>query len=188
MDLYSLLLKRYSTRKFSSKKVEREKIIKCIEAARIAPSACNSQPWRFIVIEEPGLKNKIAEIATSGIYGIINKFLKDSPCIIIVLADKEKFIAQVGAYIMNTDYYLIDIGIACEHLVLQAEELGLGTCYIGYFNEKGIRRILNIPKKYKIVLLIAVGYPDEKEREKKLKLPKNRKKIEEILFFNEFKE
>lgn len=188
MDLYSLFLKRYSCRRFSKEIPEREKIIKCIEAARLAPSACNSQPWRFIVIDNPELKDKIAEKATSGIYGVINKFLKDTPCIIIVLADKERFIAQVGAYIMNTDYYLIDIGIACEHLVLQAQELGLRTCYIGYFNEKEIRRILNIPKKYKIVLLIAIGYPDKNEEEKKSKIPKNRKKIEEILFFNEFKE
>jgi nitroreductase len=183
MDFYSLVLKRFSCRKFSSKEVEREKIIKCIEAARMAPSACNSQPWRFIVVDEKNLKDKIADAATSGIYGIINKFLKSAPCIIVVLSDKEKFIAQAGAYIMKTDYYLIDIGISCEHLVLQASELGLGTCYIGYFNEKEIRKILNIPKKYKIVLLIAIGYPDESEKEKK----KVRKNIEEILFFNEFK-
>lgn len=187
MNFSELVQKRYSCRKFKETPIEREKIIKCIESAKLAPSACNSQPWRFIVIDEPELKNKIAKSATSGIYGIINKFLPTAPCIIVVLADREKFIAQAGAYVMKTDYYLIDIGIACEHLVLQATELGLGTCYIGYFNEKEIRKILKIPKKYKIVLLIAIGYPDEKEKEKKLKNPKPRKKIEEILYFNEFK-
>lgn len=184
MNFIELVSKRFSCRNFSNKPCEREKIIKCIESARLAPSACNSQPWRFMVIDEPKLKDKIAKAATSGIYGIINKFLPTAPCIIAVLADREKFIAQAGAYVMKTDYYLIDIGIACEHLVLQATELGLATCYIGYFNEKEIRKILNIPKKYKIVLLIAIGYPDEKE--KKLKNPKSRKKIEEILYFNKF--
>lgn len=187
MNFIELVQKRYSCRKFREKPVEREKVLKCIESARLAPSACNSQPWKFVVIDEPELKNKIARAATSGIYGIINKFLPTAPCIILVLAEREKFIAQAGAYVMKTDYYLIDIGIACEHLVLQATELGLSTCYIGYFNEKEIRKILNIPKKYKIVLLIAIGYADEKEEEKKLKNPKNRKKIEEILFFNEFR-
>lgn len=187
MNFIELVSKRFSCRKFKETPLEREKILKCIESARLAPSACNSQPWRFVVIDEPELKNKIARLATSGIYGIINKFLPTAPCIIAVLADREKFIAQAGAYVMKTDYYLIDIGIACEHLVLQATELGLGTCYIGYFNEKEIRKILNIQKKYKIVLLIAIGYPDEKEEEKKLKNPRPRKKIEEILYYNEFK-
>ncbi len=186
MNFLELVSRRYSCRKFQEKQIEKERIMKCIESARLAPSACNSQPWRFIVIDEPELKNKIARTATSGIYGIINKFLPTAPCIIVVLADKEKFIAQAGAYVMKTDYYLIDTGIACEHLVLQAAELGLGTCYIGYFNEKEIRKILNIPKKYKIVLLIAIGYPNEKEKEKKLINPKQRKKIEEILYFNKF--
>lgn len=186
MNFMELVLKRFSCRKFSDKPCEREKILKCIETARLAPSACNSQPWRFIVIDEPQLKNKIAKVATSGIYGIINKFLSTAPCIIVVLADREKFIAQAGAYVMKTDYYLIDIGIACEHLVLQAAELGLATCYIGYFNEKGIKKILNIPKKYKVVLLITIGYPDEKERELRLKNPKPRKKLEEIVYFNGF--
>jgi nitroreductase len=187
MNFYELVSKRFSCRKFKEVPVEKEKILKCIESARLAPSACNSQPWRFVVIDEPELKNRIAKVATSGIYGIINKFLPTAPCIILVLADREKFIAQAGAYVMKTDYYLIDIGIACEHLVLQATELGLGTCYIGYFNEKEIRKILNIPKKYKIVLLIAIGYPDEKEKEKKLKGSKQRRKVEEILYFNDFK-
>jgi len=188
MEFIYLCLKRFSCRKFKNIPVEREKILKCIEAARFAPSACNSQPWRFLVIDDKNLVKKIADIATKGIYGIINKFLYETPCIVGVIADKEKFIARLGARITGTSYYLIDIGIACEHFVLQATEMGIGTCYIGYFNEKGIKEILKIPDKYKVPLLIAVGYPDEIYEEEKMKNIKvlNRKKIDEIVYFNKF--
>ena len=188
MDFYELVLKRFSCRKFKKRKVEREKIIKCVESARFAPSACNSQPWRFIVIDDENLIKEIAKTATKGIYGIINKFLYETPLIVAVLSDKEKFIARVGGKIMSTEYHLIDIGIACEHFVLQATEFGLGTYYIGYFNEKGIKKILRIPDRYKLVLLIAVGYPDDIYVEEKMKKVKfaTRKKIDEILSFNEF--
>ncbi|MEN3044359.1 MAG: nitroreductase family protein [Candidatus Hydrothermales bacterium] len=189
MNFYELCLKRFSCRKFKDHKVEREKILKCIDAARLSPSACNSQPWRFIVVDDEKLVKKIAEVATQGIYGVINKFLFEVPCIIVVAADKEKFIARLGGRIVGTQYYLIDIGIASEHLVLQAQELGLGTCYIGYFNEKGIKKILNIPENFKVPLLIAIGYPDNIYKEEdiiKIKF-KARKKLSEIVYFNNFK-
>ncbi len=188
MEFYELILKRYSCRKFKDKPVEKEKILKCIEAARFAPSACNSQPWRFLVVDDKNLIKEIASIATKGIYGVINKFLFEVPSIVVVVADREKFIARLGARITGTQYYLIDIGIASEHFVLQAQELGLGTCFIGYFNERGIKKLLNIPDKYKVPLLIAVGYPDDIYREEdviKIKL-KSRKSLEEILYFNKF--
>ncbi len=188
MKFMDLVLKRFSCRKFQNRPVEREKIIKCIEAARYAPSACNSQPWRFIIVDDPELKDRLAKTAISGIYGVINRFLPTAPAIIVIFADKEKFIAQVGGKVMGTDYYLIDIGIACEHLVLQATELGLATCYIGYFNEKGIKKLLGIPQKYKVILLMAIGYPDSiytEENVKEMKI-KNRKKLKDILYFNKF--
>lgn len=188
MEFYELILKRFSCRKFKDKSVEREKILKCIEAARLAPSACNSQPWRFIVVDDRNLIKEIASIATKGIYGVINKFLFDVPSIVVVIADREKFLARLGARITGTQYYLIDIGIASEHFVLQSQELGLGTCFIGYFNERGIKKLLNIPNKYKVPLLIAAGYPDDIYREEdviKIKL-KSRKSLEEILYFNKF--
>ena len=99
--------------------------------------------------------------------------------IIIVIAQREKFLSQVGGKIMDTSYYLIDIGIACENLVLQATELGLGTCFVGYFNEGGVKKLLRIPGREKVVLLIATGYPAETERKNT-----SRKSLEEILSFN----
>ena len=183
MEFLELVSRRNSCRRFIKDKVcEREKLKKCVQAARLAPSACNSQPWRFLIIDEPGLLNKVVEVARKGIYSVLNRFLSSAPCIVVVIADKERYIARVGGLITGTDYFLIDIGIACEHFVLQAQELGLGTCYIGYFNEKGLKKLLGIPRRYKIPLLIAVGYPEDGKHPEKNRLP-----LEEIIFFNVFK-
>ena len=179
MSLKEIIDRRYSCRQFQEKEVEREKIIRCIEAARMAPSACNSQPWRFIVVDDPELKKKLVSVARSGIFGVMNHFLNQAPVIIVVVAQREKFLSEVGGKIMSTSYYLIDIGIACENLVLQATELGLGTCFVGYFNERGVKKLLRIPRREKVVLLIAMGYPGEDIKKKK-----RRKSLGKILHFN----
>ena len=118
--------------------------MKCLEAARLAPSACNSQPWTFVVVDDPGLKGRLAETAFSGVFSM-NGFVREAPVIIAVVSEKAKFLATVGNYVRDTRFYLIDMGIACEHLVLQAAELSIGSCWIGWFNEKAVKRILNIP-------------------------------------------
>lgn len=160
MSLLDLVRQRKSVRDFRDKPVEREKIMACLEAARLAPSACNSQPWKFIVIDDPKLKKRLSQVAFNGIYAI-NTFCKKAPVIVVVISEKGKFIARIGAYLRSTRYYLIDIGIAIEHFVLQAEELGLGTCWIGWFNEKAVKQVLNIPQYKKIDILIALGYYDK---------------------------
>ncbi|MFC2091232.1 nitroreductase family protein [Elusimicrobiota bacterium] len=165
MDFSELIKKRYSCRKFSDKPVEKEKIVQCIEAARIAPSACNAQPWQFIVINDDSRIKEVSSKATSGIYRFA-RFIKDAPVLIVIIANKGTFLAQAGSFIRNTNFYLLDIGIACEHIVLQATELGLGTCYIGWFNEKNIKTSLGIPKNMIVPLLICMGYPDDSYRSK----------------------
>lgn len=119
MNFIELVQKRYSCRKFLPLPVEEEKIIQCIEAARLAPSACNAQPWKFVVVNDISLKEKLTEKATSGIYKI-SKFIKQAPVIIVVVADKTTFLSKAGSLIRNTKFYLLDIGISTEHLVLQA--------------------------------------------------------------------
>ena len=170
--------------------VEEEKILQCIESARLAPSACNAQPWRFVVVNDINIKEQLVEKATAGIYKFSKKVLSQAPVIIIVIADVESFLSKAGSLIQDTRFYLIDIGIACEHLVLQATELGLGSCYIGWFSEKGIKKVLNIPKKYKIPLLICLGYPDNTYKEKDVirQHAKSdfRKELKEIVCFNKF--
>ncbi len=157
MGLLDLIRQRRSIRDFLDKPVEREKIMLCLEAARLAPSASNSQPWKFIVVDDRQLKNELCNAAFSGLYSM-NSFCKTAPVIVVIISEKSMFLARIGGMLRGTQYYLIDIGIAGEHFVLQAEELGLGTCWIGWFNERAVKSVLNIPQNKKIDILIALGY------------------------------
>jgi len=181
MALLDLLKHRKSVRDFLDEPVEREKIMMCLEAARLAPSACNSQPWKFIVVDDRQLKNRLCAAAFSGIYSM-NSFCKTAPVIVVIISEKSKFLARIGGMFRGTKYYLIDIGIAVEHFVLQAEDLGLGTCWIGWFNERRVRTILNIPQDKKIYIIIALGYYDRE----KLDREHGREPIEKIASFNSY--
>ncbi|MCG2726017.1 MAG: nitroreductase family protein [Elusimicrobia bacterium] len=171
MKTYSFLelaRKRRSIRKYQDKPIERDKLILCLEAARLSPSACNSQPYKFIVVDDKAIRDSLAEAIFSGIYSIC-KFAAKAKAFAFIVLQKQKITARLGNKIQNIDFKQVDIGIAAEHFVLQAEELGLGTCHIGWFNKKKAAEILKIPKNYRAELMISIGYPDEtpKEREKK---------------------
>jgi len=181
MVFHDLIKHRKSVRDFLDRPVEREKIMMCLEAARLAPSECNSQPWKFIVVDDRQLKNKLCDAVFSGIYSM-NSFCKMAPVIVVVISEKSKFIARVGGVFRGTKYYLIDIGIACEHFVLQAEDLGLGTCWIGWFNEGAVKSVLNIPQHKKIDILIALGYYDRE----KVRSEHGREPIDKIAAFNSY--
>lgn len=172
MSFLELVKKRQSVRKYLSKKVPREVLDKCLEAARLAPSACNSQPWSFIVVDDRDLINKVAERCFRGIYSI-NYFAKNAPVLIIVVTERSKYIAALGGYLRGVKYSLIDIGIACEHLILQAQEEGLGTCWLGWFNEKKIKETLGIPKSKKVDVIISAGYPANEDMRGKIRRPLN---------------
>jgi len=177
-SIRTLIQNRRSIRKYLDKPVEREKILACIDAARLAPSAENVQPWRFLIIDDPVLKERFGNKVFSGIYRPC-RFAAKAPVIIVIMARLDIIANRIGKQIQNIHFYLIDIGIAGEHIVLQAEELGLGTCWVGWFNSRKARKILKIPRKYKIVALMTMGYYEKKpSREKK------RKTIEEIAWFN----
>ena len=160
MEFYELVKKRASCRKYLPDKVERGKIERCIDAARLSPSACNSQPWNFVVVDSPEVLAKVSAAAVSGAY-VITRFIKKAPVLIVVTVDKGSLLSKFGGFVRDTKFFLIDIGIACDHLVLQATELGLGTCFIGWFNEKGVKKELGIPDALDIPLIISMGYPDE---------------------------
>ena len=121
MEFSELIKLRQSVRKYSNRAVEKEKIEKCLEAARLAPSASNSQPWKYIIVDEPELKNKVAE-ATFDKLVKFNKFAVDAPVMVVVVIEKPKLITQIGGIIKKKEYPLIDIGIASEHFCLQATE------------------------------------------------------------------
>ena len=181
MAFLDLVKHRKSVRDFLDKPVEREKIMMCLEAARLAPSASNSQPWKFIVVDDRELKNRLCSAAFGGIYSF-NSFCKMAPVIAVVISEKSKFLARIGGMFRGTKYYLIDIGIAGEHLVLQAEDLGLGTCWIGWFNEGAVKSILSIPQDKKIDILIALGYYDRQ----KVPSEHSREPIGKIISFNSY--
>ncbi len=159
MSFLELANLRFSARKYRSAPVEREKILRCVEAARLAPSACNSQPWHFVIVDKVEETAALAEKTTLPL-SRLNQFTKGAPVIIAVVAEKPELSARIGGMIKNKPYYLLDIGMAAEHFCLQAAEEGLGTCMLGWFNEKAVKKYLSVPPARSIPLLITLGYPE----------------------------
>ncbi len=166
MNFLELVTNRQSVRKYLEKRVEREKIERCLEAARLSPSACNSQPWKFIVVDKPELREKVAKATFSKVVSF-NRFALSAPVLVVVVSENRNLAAKFGGMVKNIPYYLIDIGIAAEHFCLQATEEGLGTCMIGWFKEKEIKDLLNVPNKNRIALVITLGYPEQSNIRKK---------------------
>jgi nitroreductase len=180
MSFLELAQKRRSCRKYSSQSVSMESIKRCLEAARLAPSACNSQPWRFVVIFDPDLRMRAAEAAFSGMYGM-NAFAKNAPVLVAVIREQSTYAAQIGSAWRGVQYSLIDLGIACDHFTLQAAEEGLGTCWLGWFNEKAVKKVLGLPGNTKIDILLSVGYPQDD-----VIAEKNRKALDEMSEMRQF--
>lgn len=179
-NFLDLTKSRRSIRFYDKREIKRAALDLCIEAARQAPSACNSQPWKFIVIDDPAAKRAIAESLSQGAY-TMNTFAREATAFIAIVSESMKFPAWAGSKILNMDYRRIDIGLASAHLVLQAQELGIGTCILGWFNEKKIKKLLKVPRAKRIELVIALGYPgDYTLKKKKLKDKK------EVLSFNSY--
>ncbi len=176
MEFSELIKIRQSDRKYETRPVDKELVMKCIEAARLAPSACNSQPWKFVVVDDPVLLNEMADAAQG--MGM-NKFSHEAPVIVAVVLEKMNLSASIGSVIKDKEYSLLDVGIAVEHFCLQAADLGLGTCIMGWFNEKKVRKMLGIGRK-RVPLLLTLGYPASETRNK------IRKPVEEMCSWNKY--
>lgn len=168
--MLSLMKGRQSERKYLDKPVEREKIERITGAGRLSPSACNGQPWRFIVVDEPVVRDQVAA-ATESVVTRMNSFVREAPVLIVVVREKSNLSSRAGDLIKQKDYSLIDIGIATASMVYQASAEGLGTCIIGWLDEKKIKKILGIPGTRKVELVISVGYTDNRLRDKSRKPP-----------------
>ena len=173
-----LLRHRRSIRRFLPAPVEPEKLRACLEAARLAPSAHNVQPWRFVVVDDPGLKERLTSAAFSGIYSG-SKFAEQAPLIIVLLVKRGLVAHHLAGRFQNVHYHLVDMGIAGEHIVLQAEELGLATCWMGWFNYRRVRKVLKVPRQLKVVAMMPMGYAEKRPRREP-----PRKELDEIVTYN----
>ncbi len=176
-EMLSLITSRQSDRSYSDRPVEREKVERLVEAARLSPSACNAQPWKFIVVDERDMVAQIAAAASARALGM-NRFVSEVPLFIAIVRERANFTSIIGSKIKEKDYSLMDIGIASAMITLQAAAEGLGSCILGWFNEKEVKSILGVPRSKRIELLIAVGYPAKEQRQKK------RKPHAEVISFN----
>ncbi len=181
MDFPQLINRRESVRKYLDRPVEQEKIEQIMAACQLAPSACNSQPWRFVVVTDPIVRAQVAEAAVGGAVTPINRFARQAPVVVALVAEPPNWLSKIGGSIKDKDYYLMDIGIVADHFCLQAAELGLGTCMIGWFNEGRVRELLHIPPKRRIPLLITLGYPAKTEPRKKI-----RKSMDALFGYNRY--
>ena len=177
MDFERLILTRQSDRRYMPDPVSREDVLKCLEAARMSPSACNSQPWKFIVVDD---KAKLAEMADAAEGLGMNKFTRGVPVMVAVVLKKMNATARLGSLLKHKDYSMLDLGMAVEHFCLQAADLGLGTCIMGWFDEKRIARLLGVPRGKRIPLIISLGYPENPTRRKV------RKPVEEMSSWNSY--
>jgi nitroreductase len=180
MSFLELVSKRYSVRNYRQDPVPRERIERCIEAARLAPSACNSQPWKFVVVDDSALKDELAKAAFEGLVDM-NHFAFKAPALVVIVSQRQKLAAKLGGLVKDRDFSLMDIGIAAEHFCLQAAEEGLGTCLLGWFNEKRVRKVLPVPASRRIELIISVGFSADQTIP-----PKKRKVTTDVMSWNNY--
>ncbi|MBK7172218.1 MAG: nitroreductase family protein [Bacteroidales bacterium] len=160
MSFLSLVAQRQSVRKYSNRPVEAEKLGRCLEAARLAPSASNSQPWHFIIVDKEPLRTEVAKATFSGSVKF-NKFALQAPVLVVLVMTKPRLLNRFAMILKKKEWRLIDVGITAEHFCLQAAEEGLGSCMMGWYDEKQLRKLLNIPSDKTVSLVISLGYAEE---------------------------
>ena len=167
--LLNSIKERFSVRKFKDMEIESEKIDIILKAAQLAPSARNYQPWKFVVIRDKSLRNKLTDICKG------QKFVSEAPITIAICCNNLDYTMTCGE-----KGYTIDGAIAGEHIALQAVELGLGSCWIGAFYQDEMAKLINLPEDYRVVSLLPIGYPAV---ERKTRVLKN---IDEIVVYDKF--
>lgn len=166
MTVEEAIRSRQSVRSYLDKPIEKDKLVKLLEAARLAPTAANRQEGRFVVAADPAVRKKLAKAAAN------QSFVAEAGCVIAACAQTDYHEMRCGQL-----SYPIDVAIQIDHMTLRAVELGLGTCWIGAFYEDQVREILGIPEDIRVVELLAVGYPADAGLR-----PKSRRPLEEIAY------
>lgn len=181
MDFLQFVSTRQSDRAFDpNRMVEKEKLERIIQVARLAPSACNAQPWHLIVVDDLELKNRVADATSERLLGM-NHFTKQAPIHILLVEEKVNLTSGIGGFLKNKDFAQLDLGVIAAHIALAAHAEGLGSCILGWFDEPKMRQLLDIPKTKRVWLDIVIGYSMQPLREKK------RKPISEIVTYNSYK-
>ena len=169
MDVFTAISQRSSVRAYKATDVEEDKLKKILEAARLSPSASNRQEWKFIVVRDKETKKKLAKAA----FG--QSFISEAPIVIVACGTEPKAMMSCGQ-----PAYTVNVSIACAFMILQAYELGLGTCWMGAFKEDETKKILNVPEHVRVVAMTPVGYPDEPPSEK------SRKSLNQIVCYEKY--
>lgn len=165
------IIKRKSVRAYMNKEVEKELLLEVLEAGRLAPSALNIQPWKFIVITDRNLREKLAVACNN------QKFVGEAPVVITACIVSKGY--NMGGWY---DSAILDIGIALDHMTLEAVHLGLGTCWIGDFNEESVKKLLDIPHNVRLPALLTLGYSKDSSI-----IKKSRKPLDEIVSYEKYR-
>jgi len=163
MEVFKIISERRSIRKYKKDPIPDETLERILEAGRLAPSAANRQPWYFIVVKDENVKSRLVDACRG------QKFVGEAGAVIAVLGDPN-----------ISRWYKQDPFIAASFMTLEAYEEGLGVCWIGAFEEEKVKQVLRIPENLSVIILLTLGFPDEKPA------PKPRKPREEIFFLDEF--
>ncbi len=169
MDVRKAIQSRRSIREYDSREVEEDKLVKVLESGRLSPSAKNLQERRFVIVRDAKTRKALSEAARN------QKFVAEAPVVIAACSVETKYIMSCGQLA-----YPIDTAIAVDHMTLAAVEEGLGTCWIGAFDEKRVKEILNIPDEVRVVSLLILGYPLTIPR------PTSRKSLDEIVMWEKW--
>ncbi|MGB9561431.1 MAG: nitroreductase family protein [bacterium] len=162
---------RRSIREYLPKPVENEKLERILKAGQLAPTAKNKQNLKFIVVRDPETKKRIAEASRK------QMFIAEADCVVVICGTEPEYVMMCGQ-----PAYVIDASIAADHMILQATAEGLGSCWIGAFDEKKVKEILNIPDSFRVPILFTLGYPAF------VPPPSPRKSLDELVFFEKWGE
>jgi len=171
MSILKVIKERRSVRRYRSDPIPDEVLLRVLDAARFSPSGKNLQPWKFIIVRNETLKRRLAEAS------LRQSFIAEAPVVVVACGFPDRCYSRLGNYMKS---WPVDVAIAVEHLMLQAQEEGLGTCWVGAFEEGEVKSILNIPDGVKVLALTPLGYPDENP------VPRGRKSLEEIVSYDSF--
>lgn len=169
MDVFAAINQRSSVRAYKATDVEENKLKKILEAARLSPSASNRQEWKFVIVKDRETRKKLGKAA----FG--QSFIGEAPVVIVACGTESKSMMGCGQ-----PTHTVDVSIACAFMILEAYELGLGTCWIGAFKEDEVKKILNIPEHVRVVAMTPLGYPSQPPSEK------SRKRLDQIVCFEKY--